>query len=87
MGRRMTDIHLPGRNGLALGEWDEQPADVMIKKLREYAAHLRAQAEAVENAADHEFQIQSHTGVHVQRNRREIQLSSRLAATSQKKEP
>ena len=79
MTRRMTEIHLPGRDGLGLGEWDEQPADVMIKKLREYAAHLRAQAEQVEAAADHEFQIHSYTGVHVQRNRREIQLSSRLA--------
>lgn len=78
MTERMTQIHLPNSTA-GIAEWGEQSADTMIRKMREYAAYLRAEAEAVENAADHEFQIQSYTGVHVQRKRREIQLSSRLA--------
>lgn len=81
MGQRLTEIHLPHEQAsVGIAEWGEQPADVMLTRMREYAAHLRAQADAVERAADHEFQIQSYSGVHVQRKCREIQRSSRLAA-------
>jgi len=84
VSRRLTEIHLPKSNpSIGIAEWDEQSSEYMIKMLRDYAAHLRAQADQVDAAADHEFQIQSHTGVHVQRNRREIQLSSRLAGERQ----
>ena len=79
MGERMTDIHLP-KASISVGyvDWGELDAPTMIKEFRAYAAHLRAQAEAVEQAADHEFQISTYVGVHVQRNRRTVQQSSRL---------
>lgn len=77
MSRRMTEIHLP-QSSAGVAEWGERDAPTMIAALRSYAAHLREQAEAVERAADHEFQIRSYDGVHVQRNGREIQRSSRL---------
>lgn len=77
MADRFTEIHLP-QSTAGLAEHGEQTAEVMIRRLREYAAYLRAEADAVDGAADHEFQIQSYSGVHVQRKRREIQPSSRL---------
>lgn len=79
MSRRITSIHLPKAPGSpGVAKEGEQTVEVMIKELREYAAHLRAEAEAVEAAADHEFQIESYNGVFVQRGRRELQSSSRF---------
>lgn len=78
MGARFTEIHLPNALGAGIGEWGELDAATAIERLRAYGKHLRAQADAIDGAADHEFQIQSYVGVHVQRKRREIQRSSRL---------
>jgi hypothetical protein len=80
MAERMTEIHLPQSDpSVGYADWGELSASDMIKQIRAYGAHLRAQADAIESAADHEFQIATYLGVHVQRNRREIQHSSRLA--------
>lgn len=77
---RLTEIHLPKSLPFSPGiaEWGEVDVATMIEKLRARAAYLRAEAEAIEAAADHEFQVSTYVGVHVQRNRRELQRSSRL---------
>lgn len=79
MSERLTEIHLPQSDiSVGLADWGEIDAPTMVGKLRDYAKHLRAQAEMIEAAADHEFQISTYVGVHVRRHRREIQTSSRL---------
>lgn len=76
MSKRITTIHLPTSSHSGWAEHGEHSAETMIAILRERAAELRKQAEEIERAADHEFQIESRRGVYAFRDRREIQASS-----------
>lgn len=80
MSRRITTIHLPTSSHSGWAEPGEHSAETMIAILRERAAELRKQAEEIERAADHEFQIESRRGAYVYRDRREIQESSHFKA-------
>jgi hypothetical protein len=72
----MTDIHLPGLPcGTGIAEWDRVDAPEMIRRYRAYAAHQKAWADAVLNADDADFQIETYVGVHVQGSRQIIQAS------------
>lgn len=78
MSRKLTEIMLPGaKPSVGLGEWDEQTAETMVAKLRAYAVHLRAQAEAVEAAADDDFKIHVISGSIARRHVRSIQPGRR----------
>jgi len=74
MSDRLTSISLP--DGAIIADWGLKTPEEMIKQVREYAASLRKQAEQIESAADHEFQVETYVGVHVMRNRKVLQESS-----------
>lgn len=83
MSETLTRIRLPGSTAFnGLQDWGDRPAGEMIAYARSYAAHLRAQAEAVEAAADSDFQIDVVRGVYVQHHVREVQASAKLSEGS-----
>lgn len=80
MSEKLTRIRLPGNSAFkGLQDWGERSAAEMIALARNYAAHLRAQAEAVEAAADADFQVDIVRGVYVQHHVRELQASLKSA--------
>jgi hypothetical protein len=79
MSDRITQISLPGAPDAGIGEWGNHTAEFMIFQYRAYAKHLRAHAEAIEAAADHEFQVEIVLGSLVQKPVKTMQVSSRKA--------
>lgn len=73
MSEKMTRILLRGSRSSGLMEWGELSAEQMIAQYRDYAAHLRKQAEDIEAAADFDFAIDIVRGPHVQRHVRTVQ--------------
>jgi hypothetical protein len=70
MSEKMTSITLPGTSGFAdLGYRDRLE---MIKSYRYIAGREKEEAEKILNAADGDFVVEQHTGVHVRRNIRRI---------------
>lgn len=66
MTKKRTIIDLPGQREFpGIGNWGEKTAEEMISEVRKYAAHLRKQAEAIDQAADGDFLIEVVRGVHV----------------------
>lgn len=80
MSEKMTIIRLPLNT--ASPEWadfGEHTGDDMISQIRKRAAEVRIQCEAIENAEDHEFQIDIIRLGIFKRHVKEIQKSSRTA--------
>lgn len=71
---KMTSITL-GRdsafNGVA--EWGECSIKHMVEVARKHSKWLRAQADAIDAAADSDFHVETYRGVHVQRNLKVLQ--------------
>ncbi len=77
MSEKLTRIRLPGQKDFrGLQDWGEKTPDEMTAMARRHAAYLRAEAEAIERAADGDFQIDLVRGVYVQRHIRELQKSA-----------
>lgn len=58
MSATMTNISLPHqRHWSGLQDWGVLTAEQMIEFARDYAAHLRAQADAIDAAADEDFEV------------------------------
>lgn len=77
MSEKLTRIRLPGQRAWSgLADWGELGAAEMIRQARAYAAHLRAQADAIDGAADREFQVDVIRGSHVQHHVREVQKAT-----------
>ena len=80
MSEKLTRIRLlSGSKFKGLQNWGEKTADEMIQEARRYAAHLRAEAEAIEQAADADFQIDVVRGPYVQHHVREVQKAAGAA--------
>lgn len=80
MSEKLTRIRLPGSNDFrGLQNWGEKTAAEMVDYARKYAARLRAEAEAIENASDAAFQIDVVRGPYVQHLVREVQKSAGAA--------
>lgn len=75
MSDRLTSISLPHHSGVA--DWGLKTPQEMIKRIRDYADSLRKEVAMIDAAADHEFQVETYVGVHVMRNRKVLQKSSR----------
>jgi hypothetical protein len=74
MSEKLTLIRLPGQKAFSgFMQRDEKSAAEMIAAARRYAASLRAEAEAIEAAADADFQIDVVRGWIVQHHVREVQ--------------
>lgn len=74
MAEKMTSISLPGlRRGAGLAEYGTVPVADLIARYRRHAQLLFEEAEAVLNAADEDFHIETYNGVYVMRNRKTIQ--------------
>lgn len=77
MSEKLTRIRLPNGGAFkGLQDWGEKSASDMIKTARAFAERLRAEAEAIEQAADHEFQVDVVRGPYVQHHVKELQRSS-----------
>lgn len=64
----LTRVTLPGAKACkGIMDWGKIPVTDMIAQLRQHAAHLRAQADEIEAAADADFRVDLVEGVH--RNR------------------
>lgn len=68
MTEKLTRITLPGRTAFrGLMDWGELTPAQMIAQARVHARHLRSEAEAIERAADADFQVDVVRGSVVQR--------------------
>lgn len=74
MSEKMTRIRL-GKDSAFRGfqDWGEKPPSEIISTVRRRAAYLRAEAEAIETAADEDFQIDIVRGPIAQHHVREVQ--------------
>lgn len=52
-----TRIRVPGSTRPGLMDEGEQPPETMIKMIRQYSAHLRAEADEIDAAPDAAFRI------------------------------
>ncbi|PDT15876.1 hypothetical protein CO670_15375 [Rhizobium sp. J15] len=78
MSEKLTRIRLPGQNDYrGFMDWGEVEPAKIIHSVRDRAAQLRREAEAIEAATDDEFQIDVIRGPYVQHHVRELQKSSR----------
>lgn len=74
MSEKLTRIRLAGLpNGEGYQEWGEQTAEHMIAIMRRRAMHMRVVANAIDAAADEDFEIDVVRGSIVQRPVRNIQ--------------
>lgn len=73
MAERMTTASLPGRPGAGIMLYGLRDPAHVIAEAKRHAAHQLAQAQAVLDAPDAAFLVETHTGVHVTRNRRVLQ--------------
>lgn len=74
MGARMTSIHLPGLFGSGIAEWGRKTPEEMTAALKAYAARQIEHAQAILEAADSDFRVETYTGVNVQRNTDVLQV-------------
>ena len=68
---RITLPHAPSRPGLL--EWGRKTPEDMITIMRKHAHHLRAEADAITNALDEEFQVDVVLGPTSLRHRETLQ--------------
>jgi hypothetical protein len=74
----LTRITLPEqKNWSGILDWGRLTPDEMIRQARSYAAHLRAQADAIDAATDSEFEVVVVKGARVQRHQETLQKSTR----------
>jgi hypothetical protein len=77
MSEKLTRLRLPGQKIFpGIMDWGEKTAEQMICIARRHAARLRAEAEAIESAADSAFQIDVVRGSAVQHHVREVQSAT-----------
>lgn len=77
MTEKMTRLTLPGQKAFSgIKDWGEKTPQEMIAQARAYAAHLRAQAEAIEKSTDANFQVDLVRGQHVERHIRTLQSAT-----------
>ena len=71
---KMTRIRLPGLPaGEGYMDWDERSVEDMVSIMRHRAAHYRMVADAIDGAADEDFQIDIVRGSIVQHHIRNLQ--------------
>lgn len=66
MSEKMTSITLPGTQGFM--DWGFKSRAEMIATYRKIAEHKKAEAELVIAAADSDFTVEQHTGMHRKHN-------------------
>ncbi len=71
MSERMTTIKLRGVAGLA--DWGHHDASEMIAMIRDKAWRDMRDCQSILSAQDRDFHIYTHTGVHVQKNKKVLQ--------------
>lgn len=76
MSEKMTRLELPGQREFpGIMHYGEKTVAEAIADARSHAAHLRKQAEAIERAADADFQIDLVRGMHVPKVIKTLQQS------------
>ena len=73
MSEKMTTITLPGLQGSGFSDYGEVPVAKMIAKVREHAQLQLELAQAILNAADGDFRVETYYGPHAQKSQRVIQ--------------
>ncbi len=88
MSARMTGISLPSNKvaGPGLAEWGRKTPAEMIARYRQWAQHQLDEAQAVLNAADDDFHVDTYRGVYVQHDREVLQPGRPATAIHQKNE-
>jgi len=77
VSEKLTRIRLPSREHFhGMMEWDENTVEHMIGVVRRHSARLRAEADALDAAADADFQIDVVRGPYVQHHVKELQRST-----------
>ena len=74
MTERLTKIELPGPSAFkGLLEWGNMAPVYMVKQARDLSRHLRAQADAIDAAADADFRVTFVDGSVIQRHVKTLQ--------------
>lgn len=73
MSERLTSIKLPGVQSSGIADWGRKTPEEMITQIRSWAANNKAIADAILAAPDEAFQVETYTGVIVQRNKTVLQ--------------
>lgn len=70
----MTSIHLPGVSGGGYADYGRKTVPEMIKLIRDHAEEMQKQAQAILEAKDDDFHIDTYLGVYARRNRVVLQI-------------
>lgn len=81
MSERMTGIRLPGAPWPGISDWGRRTPSEMIELARACGKHLREQADAIANAADADFLVETYLGPIAQRNREVLQAATKRIAS------
>lgn len=73
MSERFTGIYLPGVFGSGLANYGRRSAEEMIAYIRKQAAADKAVADAILNANDEDFRVETYVGAVVERRKQVIQ--------------
>lgn len=89
MSDRMTSITVLGAKRMAgVADYGMQTPEAMVRQIRAWADHMRAQVAAIDETADHEFHVETYVGVLAQRNRKILQQGvARMTRLSITREP
>ena len=69
MSERMTSIALPGRLGSGYADYGRKSIAEMVALIRDRAALMKRDAEAILAAKDADFYVCTYRGIYVQRDR------------------
>lgn len=72
MTERMTSVHLPDHPGYGFQDVGRKHPVDMIQRLRALAERDRAAAQAILDAPDEAFIVDTYLGIHVQRQREQL---------------
>jgi hypothetical protein len=91
MSDRMTSITVLGARGMAgVADYGMQTPEAMVRQIRAWADHMRAQVAAIDQTADDDFHIETYVGVLARRNLKILQQGTdrnpRLSITREPQE-
>lgn len=83
MAERMTAVYLKGKRntGSGLADYGRVEPKDMIEQLRDKARRDLAAAQAILNAVDEDFIVETYKGIHVERERKQLWPLTERAAS------
>lgn len=69
MSERLTAIHLPGVWDSGIADYGRKSVEDMVEQIRKRALHMRATSNAILEAPNDAFMVETYVGVYARKNR------------------